>query len=206
MIMSKDPFFFYTDNFLNKEEVAEIERKVMYSQPFYFFAGEKIGRDTSQDNNAGYVVGETFSDYPFLVSGNNSKTPDSPIVEVSRTILDKLNISKILPPVKIVRSKSNLTSRTIERRLSWPHVDTYSQHFVVLYYVNDSDGDTIIYDQQYSGEVYDQSELTVFKTISPKAGSLIIFDGSLFHTNYSPEKNDFRCVINMNLKLLSEVN
>ena len=84
-------------------------------------------------------------------------------------------------------------------------MDTHSKHFAVLYYVNNSDGDTIIYNQHYSGKVYDQSELSIFKTITPKAGSIIIFDGSLFHTNYSPEKNDFRCVINMNLKLLSEV-
>ena len=156
--MSKDPFFFYTDNFLNKEEILEIERKVMHSQPFYFFAGEKIGRDTSKDHGPGYVMGNDFSDYPFLVSGDNSKTPNSPIVEISRMILDKLNISKILPPLKITRSKSNLTSRTVERRLSWPHVDTYSKHFVVLYYVNSSDGDTVIYNQHYSGKVYDQSE------------------------------------------------
>lgn len=200
-----NPFFFYTDEFLTKEEVLEIEKKVMYSQPFFLYAGETAGQDSAEIKDPGYVIGDIFSDYPFLVSGNNDQDPKGFIPDIGLMILDKLNISKILPPVKMMRCKSNLTSRTVERKLSWPHIDSKKKHFVALYYVNDSDGDTVIYNQKYSGEIYDQSELTVFKTITPKAGSIIIFDGGLFHTNYSPEKNDFRCVININLKPIEEV-
>lgn len=199
---TEDPFFFYSDNFLSKQEVLDIENNVMYLQPFFLNPAEI----TSDINTPGYVIGDMFSDYPFLVSGNNSNSPEGPILKISYSILSKLNIFNILGPVRVVRSKSNLTSRTTELRLSWPHVDNDEKHFVVIYYVNDSDGDTVIYNQKYSGKVYNQSELTVFKTINPKAGSIVIFDGSMYHTNYAPQKNNFRCVINMNLKQLSEVN
>ena len=199
---TEDPFFFYSDNFLSKEEVLGIENNVMYLQPFFLNPAEI----TSDINTPGYVIGDMFSDYPFLVSGNNSNSPEGPILKICYSILSKLNIFNILGPVRVVRSKSNLTSRTTELRLSWPHVDNDEKHFVVIYYVNDSDGDTVIYNQKYSGKVYNQSELTVFKTITPKAGSIVIFDGSMYHTNYAPQKNNFRCVINMNLKQLSKVN
>jgi hypothetical protein len=198
----EEPFFFYSDNFLNKQEIDEIEKFIMYSQPFFLNPAEI----TTQEQSAVYVLGDMFSDYPFLVSGNNSFSPEGPILKICYSILSKLNIFNILGPVRVVRSKSNLTSRTTELRLGWPHIDNDQKHFVVIYYVNDSDGDTVIYNEKYSGKVYDQSELTIFKTISPKAGSIIIFDGRMYHTNYAPQKNNFRCVINMNLKQLSEVN
>ena len=101
-----------------------------------------------------------------------------------------------------IRARSNMTFRSLDTRPSRPHVDVDKEHYVFLYYVNDSDGDTIVYDQKYTGSEYDQSDLTIFKKITPKAGSAVIFDGSRYHTNYSNQKNNFRFIINMNLKLI----
>ena len=74
-----------------------------------------------------------------------------------------------------------------KRKVNMPHVDLYYPHTVILYYVNDSDGDTVIYKNKKE-----------WKRFTPKQGSMITFDGSLYHTAEQP-KNGTRCVINLNV-------
>ena len=66
---------------------------------------------------------------------------------------------------------------------------------VALYYVCDSDGDTIIYNERHqpANKVY-----TVKQKVTPKQGRMVLFDGSLYHTAEQPEHN-VRCVVNYNL-------
>ena len=75
-----------------------------------------------------------------------------------------------------------------------PHIDTSDDHFVMLYYVCDSDGDTIIYNEQEKSDSY-----TVQKRITPKQGRVVLFDGSYYHTAEQP-LNNIRCVINYDLE------
>ena len=75
-----------------------------------------------------------------------------------------------------------------------PHVDIVGDHFVMLYYVCDSDGDTIIYNEQEKSSNY-----TVQKRITPKQGRVVLFDGSYYHTAEQP-LNNIRCVVNYDLK------
>lgn len=83
------------------------------------------------------------------------------------------------------------------------HVDVVFPHYVFLYYVNDSDGDTIILNKRYvqDGNDFlqegDYSEF-VLEKVSPKKGRVVVFDGFLFHTAGIP-KNNPRCVINYNV-------
>ena len=79
-----------------------------------------------------------------------------------------------------------------------PHTDMPHSHFVMLYYVCDSDGDTIIYNEKSISE----KGLTVQKKITPKQGRVVLFDGSLYHTAQQPNHN-LRCVVNYDLRDLS---
>ncbi len=67
-----------------------------------------------------------------------------------------------------------------------PHVDSKKPHQVYLYYVMDSDGETVLFKNN-----------KIHKKIKPKQGRLLIFDGSILHTAYQPQHN-LRCVININ--------
>ena len=82
-----------------------------------------------------------------------------------------------------------------------PHVDLYYSHVVMLYYVNESDGDTVIYKEKYNGngEAKYPSHLTELKRIKPKKGRLVVFDGLHYHASSNPRKNPYRCVINFDL-------
>ena len=73
------------------------------------------------------------------------------------------------------------------------HTLIQMKHFVMLYYVCDSDGDTIIYNEKVESEKY-----TVKESVTPKQGRVVLFDGGLFHTAEQPISNT-RCVVNYNL-------
>jgi hypothetical protein len=79
------------------------------------------------------------------------------------------------------------------------HVDLKEPHMVLLYYVNDSDGDTMLSSKRYSGEEqYYGVDSEVAERISPKKGRAIFFDGSVYHAASVPKKN-LRCILNFNL-------
>lgn len=81
-----------------------------------------------------------------------------------------------------------------------PHIDLYEPHWVFLYYVIDSDGDTIIYD--YKSKNKDDipyfEDIKEIKRITPKQGRVVVFDGAHWHTAEQPRKNK-RCIINFNV-------
>lgn len=80
------------------------------------------------------------------------------------------------------------------------HVDLPLEHIACVYYCNDSDGDTIIYEQTMK-EIPGGSknvELKEHYRVSPKKGRIVVFDGSRYHCSTQP-KNNLRCIINFDL-------
>ena len=69
-----------------------------------------------------------------------------------------------------------------------PHTDLDFPHWVCLYYVNDSDGDTIF---------FKDDQKTKIKSVSPKKGRIVFFDGSIYHSSSVPTKHH-RIVVNIN--------
>ena len=75
------------------------------------------------------------------------------------------------------------------------HVDIPQSHVAAVYYVTDSDGDTILYDNRYGEDV---KTLKRHKTVKPKAGRMVFFDGHRYHCSSQPT-NSLRCIINFDL-------
>ena len=79
-----------------------------------------------------------------------------------------------------------------------PHIDFDDEfpykHYTCLYYVNDCDGDTFIFN-----EIKKSKKYTIKKRISPEKGKLCIFDGEYYHASSNPNKSDYRIVITTNL-------
>lgn len=79
------------------------------------------------------------------------------------------------------------------------HVDIPYPHQTFIYYVNDSSGDTVFFDQNFSGS-HMPGDLRVIHRISPKAGRALAFDGSTYHSASSPQSG-FRCIVNINFNV-----
>jgi len=97
---------------------------------------------------------------------------------------------------EIMRMKVNYLHKDenfTQQNYHTPHRDSSKDEEckTILYYVNDSDGDTVFLD----------SNDKIIKRISPKKGRALIFDSSLYHASTSPTKSDNRIVINTVLKL-----
>ena len=121
--------------------------------------------------------------------------------DIVSPVIDKLK----LETYQIVESKTflqvplNLKDYTVDNA----HVDMIRPHLVILYYVMDSDGDTIIYNSQWEkGETIKNSEetakLLIKKRVTPKQGRVVLFNGSYWHTAEQPKDNN-RCIINTNI-------
>jgi hypothetical protein len=76
-----------------------------------------------------------------------------------------------------------------------------------LFYINDSDGDTIIFKKKInetrpavtSSEEYNKAhDLKIFKKISPKCNRWYDFNARRLHTSTSPVKHDRRMVVSFN--------
>lgn len=88
-----------------------------------------------------------------------------------------------------------------------PHVDYYNPHETLIYYLNDSDGDTIIFDEWFNIANPDKSlngkeEFTVKDRVSPKANRLLWINGLQYHTASNPIESKRRIIININLEPL----
>lgn len=81
------------------------------------------------------------------------------------------------------------------------HVDQSFPHLVVLYYLADSDGDTILVNHKRTAEVEFNLEAADYEEVlrvTPKKGRCVIFDGDIYHTAEQP-KHNVRAIINFDL-------
>ena len=69
-----------------------------------------------------------------------------------------------------------------------PHTDSPGRHTVVIYYVNDAEGDTVFFDNNKQ----------IIKRVQPKRGRVVMFDGEILHAG-SPARQQPRCLVNFNL-------
>ena len=79
--------------------------------------------------------------------------------------------------------------------------DGYDTLVTAIYYLNDSDGDTYIFDQDRK---YNGHDLTIKKQVAPKQGRLVVFSGNLLHSGSNPRRNETRMVANINVVIVKE--
>jgi len=103
------------------------------------------------------------------------------ISQILYNLTYKLNINLL----DIIQARVFLQIPSLKSSPNEVHVDLEFPHWVCLYYVCDSDGDTILFDNS-GNEI---------KRVSPKKGRIVFFDGSIKHCSSSPSKTH-RAVVN----------
>lgn len=102
----------------------------------------------------------------------------------------------------LFRMRVNCVPAWYENQVQLPHVDSYyKQSWNVIYYIDDSNGDTVVYnertqDPQEYIRLVNRDSWTVKTTVSPKKGRAVAIKGDLFHASTLP-KGVWRPVLNM---------
>lgn len=102
---------------------------------------------------------------------------------------------------EVLRVKANMLLPNRDytnKNFNGPHCDFPNQkHNVALYYVNDSDGDTFMFNETLDKQGNKPESITIQKQISPKQGSVLLFDGKYLHASSSPINSKYRININI---------
>lgn len=178
------------DNFLNIDDQEYLERLLLIEEqfPWYLAHTSNYTLHTYEDSikeNTGLANEKEY--HQFVHTFYSNKKINSPFWP---------NIEKIFRSNKHVsinnffRVKSNLNVQIIgatRKTHGVLHKDHFkNDYFTILYYVNDSDGDTLLFNKQKN----------VIKNIRPKKGRAILFDSNTLHAASPPLNYKFRIVIN----------
>lgn len=123
--------------------------------------------------------------------GNFSSPLYHTVAPIIYATTDKLNIN-ILQILKC-RAFLQFPISNQSNSINNPHIDAELKHIVILYYLNDSDGETIIYN-----ETTESNEYTIKDTVKPQKGRCVIFNGKYYHSSSKPTTN-IRATININI-------
>ena len=181
------------DNIISKEEQEKI-KSLLLGRDFSWYYTPDITIKTNKQRRPGLSH--------FFILEKNKINSDyfkdvEPIIDSTSKKL-KIKVKDIIQ----VRSflQLPLNKNFLGKGIDTPHIDTYTPHTVFLYYVCDSDGETVIYDYKSKNEndIPYFDDIKELKRVKPKQGRVVIFDGQYWHTAEQPKK-DVRCIINFNI-------
>jgi hypothetical protein len=79
------------------------------------------------------------------------------------------------------------------------HIDNADKSFrglTFIYYVNDTDGVTFMFNEYYDYNIFDINDAESFTKVSSERGKGVLFDISQFHASQPPSKGQTRMTIN----------
>lgn len=128
--------------------------------------------------------------------------PKSPYHYIVTPVISEITKRMNQQVVSIVNAHANLGLNLGEPFEGLPHTDAnrisgndmeleteIDKRFTAIYYVDDSDGDTIFYDD----------DITEIFRVSPEKDKCVVFETNTFHSGSLPTKHSIRRVLNINL-------
>lgn len=115
----------------------------------------------------------------------------TPLLYVIRQKVNQLKFNRE------IRIKYNILVRNPDSTPSnynTPHHDAVSSAYSIVYYCNDSDGDTFLFNEFYEGKNPDK--LTIARRVTPKRNRCVIFESNRMHASSNPVLHKDRKVIN----------
>lgn len=179
------------DDVVSKELQTKLYEIVMGGQ--WRFVNDMSYNNSS---NPSYGFNQTFKHPKY---GIMSSLYEQVCVPIVNSATEKLNLS--INDIYFTRSFLQLPLQDKYIKVNnGIHVDLPIDHYACVYYCNDSDGDTIIYEQNTDTTPLGSNniELIEHKRVSPKIGRMVLFDGKRYHCSSQPRDN-LRCIINFNL-------
>lgn len=194
-----------TDNVLSNKEIKDLYSLMVDTNrmPWYYRATSSY-LDRPQNDTLKYEGGLV---HVFLMDGKDN----SEFAPYIRRIINDACQAAGMKVNYLHRAKANLNTINPKPLIHMPHTDfPYSPKYTGIIYVDDSDGDTVIYNESfdmtsekhsydYCRDTYD-FKLTVSQTIEPRANRLLCFNTNQYHSAASPVNHATRIVINFNFE------
>jgi thiol-disulfide isomerase/thioredoxin len=188
---------FAIDKFLSDEqEDAILNLTTDPNFPWFYSAGTVLPED-AKDNP--FIIAKGKNPFQFI---HRIDLENCPFVDVLAPILNTL-ASEFNRNISIVRMKFNMLTRGKSSEFHFPHtdVDEMDDCYTAIYYVNEADGATHLFDQFGPKE---SDEVTIKATSEPKKGKVVVFRADRFHASSSPVDSDCRIVLNIVFKVSKE--
>jgi len=192
------------ENIVSKNTQELIKDFLINTFGIPWFIKEDLGEGTIDNQKENWSSAPGFVNVFFNKLGINNSDLFNLSFPIIKNSLSKLKMNDM--ELKYARTffQFPLTTHT---GITNPHVDLTEPHLVVLYYVFDSDGDTIFFNKKHEKNNIRPSfeDYKIIKNITPKQGTCVVFDGLNYHSNILPKLSK-RCVINFNLVRYDKIN
>lgn len=160
--------------------------EITHSSDFPWFLTRDVYKVITEDSNTvntiqmGHTIFDSDSDDPV-------HNPNLWLVCLEALgLIIKTTPNPLMVKFNLLLNNSNMS----EGKYNTPHVDNALKNSLsIIYYVNDSDGDTIIFNET-------DTPFTIKQRITPKKNRAVIFDSAYYHTSSNPIKNEHRVVMN----------
>lgn len=180
------------DDFLPIEKFKLLQEAILGSDfPWYFL--ETISRPAGSYIPPG--AKESFGWFHNFYS--KADNIDSYSMDIIKPLLDKIKEHDNAEFIRIRASLKTQLAGFTKDDYNVPHVDYDFPHMSIIYYLNESDGDTWMFNEYFNG-FPEPDEFSVMKRISPKPNRLLVFDGLQYHTASNPLISNTRTIININ--------
>ena len=182
------------DDFLPKFYQRSIYDSIIFEQTPWTIINDVSGA-SSNVSVPGVSILENQTGFYHVCYGDNQVY--SNLFYTLRPIVDAISHYQGEPIKTLLRIKVGMFIKSPEVGSNSPHVDFSDNHKTFLYYVNNSDGDTLFYNERYR-KGYPVNKFTVKDRIEPVMGRAVFFDGLQYHSSSPPSVNDRRIAININ--------
>ena len=184
------------ENAIPKSYQDEIEY-LLYSRDFPWMMVHEKFKDNSCSLGFSHLA---LDDGPIMQKGSTASPFCGLLVPIAFKMSEMLgkNIDKILRIRVGLLTPSTSTTQCLDvvnysDAGDDPHIDFMIPHYTGLYYVSNSDGDTVIYNEKVSSQTY-----TELARSTPKKGKIFLFDGEHYHSSSKPTNGYARIVITIN--------
>jgi len=185
------------ENVIEKQYQDELEN-VFLSADFSWFLNRKTA--TPGSDRTWFDAPSVFDSLQFTHTIVRDGSISSNIFNTLTKLCNNIAIKESIHTFNMHRVKANLTMPQQDFKKGMykpPHTDTHESNCITaIYYVNDSDGDTLFFDSHE--KMQENNDFTILKTVSPKKGSLVYFPSNIVHSSEYPVNSLMRCVINFN--------
>ena len=176
------------DNSLNDSLLISIQENIESEfMPWYFLKNSAVTDDKE-------LVKQNRLNYSFyhkvLDKGNPNEVFSPHILDMTNSIgLILKDLFELEKTYNVVRLRWGMTTTLNKIHKHDPHTDIRIPHKVILFYLNDTDGDTYFYDKKHK----------IIDSVTPKENRAVLFDGLILHSSSKPIEFAKRIVLNINL-------